>query len=160
MAKTKNSKTKNITHTHVQVGFTYPTRFISSRSGTVSRLAGAYSPEYPLEAAQAYFLTLPSPALEVRVRTKPVLRAIAFGSAEDLPTLLHDKLCLLDIVAEPNVRGQGVTRAALDGVGSVHVSHSALLASRGSRPTRTYHVKLLREELNTMLGELLIGEKQ
>ena len=133
---------------------------MSSRSGSVSRLAGAYSPEYPLGAAQGYFLILPSPVLEIRLRTEPVLRALAFGSAEDLPTLLHDKLYLLDIVAEPNVGGQGVTRAALDGVGSVHVSHSALLASRGLRPTRTYHVKLLREELGPMLDELAIGEKQ
>ena len=154
------TKRKNITHTHAQVCFTYHTRFMSSRSGAVSRLAGAYSPEYPLEAAQAYFLILPAPVIAFSLRTEPLLRAIAFGSAEDLPTLLRDKLYLLDIVAEPNVRGQGVTRTALDGVGSVHVSHSALLASRGRRPTRTYHVKLLREELSTLLDELVIGEKQ
>ena len=153
MGKTK-PKTKSC-FTHVQVCVTYHTRFMSNQKRAAQNLDAVYASKYPREAEMAYFIVLPwaegprSPA-----------RAIAFGSAEDIPGSLRDKLYILDILAEPNLRGYGATLTSLDGVGSVQVAHSTVNASRGRRPTRIYQVKLLREELSTMLDELVIGEKQ
>jgi hypothetical protein len=153
MGGTKPKTKTKPNFTHVQVCVTYHTRFMSNKQRASQRLAEVYASEYPKAAELAHFVMLPweegprSPA-----------RTIAFGSAEDLPGLLRGKLCLLDIVAEPNLRGRGSTLTSLDGVGSVQVAHSMVNASRGRRPTRVYQVKLLREELSTALDGLVIGK--
>lgn len=145
------AKKKNC-FTHVQICVTYHTRFMSNQKRAAQHLAEVYASEYPKAAELAYFLVIPWAE-----RTHPGVASVAFGSAEDLPRVLRDKIHILDIVAEPNLRGYGSTLTVLDGVGSVQVAHSMVNASRGRRPTRVYQVKLLREELNTMLSELVGG---